>query len=103
MFTDSFMDILCLIFAVGAIGIGIYEIATKKFIGRGDKKVKEEYRVEFATKEGIIYIVVGAAALVMSLILMKGILPVIPFYWICMAVVIGGLVVDAVLAKKYLK
>ena len=104
MFNDTFIEVICMCFAIGAIGIGIYEITQKKIFGRADRTVKDPAMIgEFTLKEGMVYIGIGIAAVLMSAITIWNILPFIPFYWIFLAVVIAGVVVDAILAKKYLK
>ena len=106
MINDSFIEVICMVFAVGAIGIGFYEIFTKKLVGRKDKKIKKGCEAHFTLLEGITYIFIGFAAVGMSMITILKLFQQPQYqtlYWILLGLVIAGIVVDAILAKKYIE
>lgn len=101
MFNDNFMDIICLVCGVAAIGSGIYELVTGKAFGRDLSKIDKATAREFTKREAFVYLAMGVVIIIMSLIMMYNILPMF-CYWIGLGLIIAAIIADSLLAKKYL-
>ena len=55
----EFLDTYCSIIGVVAVGIGIYELITKKLVGRKVEKVSQEDILRFLPYDAATYILVG--------------------------------------------
>ena len=55
----EFLDTYCAIIGVVAVGIGIYELITKKLVGRKVEKVPQEDILRFLPYDAATYILVG--------------------------------------------
>ena len=98
----SFLDIFCLVVAAGIFIAGIYEIVKGEPVGRDVTGFKKDVVREFAKKEGPVYMLIGAAGIFLSLITKYQILPMTPWYFVGLAILIGGIALDVIIAKKYL-
>ena len=96
----SAMDLFCVVVSVIALGIGVYQIYKKQLFGQRNKEYTKESITKFAPIEGILYVVLGAMGVLISLT-GYGIFPMWT-YWPGVGLIIVGLVADAILIKKKL-
>ena len=67
----EFLDSYCTVIGLVAVGVGIYELVTKKLVGRKLEKVTQEDILHFLPYDAATYILVGLLLALQGLPLMK--------------------------------
>ena len=94
----SAMDLFCIVISAIVIFMGIYQIYKKRLFGQRNNDYTEESVKKWGPVEGIIYLVLGAGGIFLSLtgygVVPKGV------FWPGMIFIIAAIVADGILIKK---